>query len=261
MNALEPIVARTRLAVERRRAAVPLAALERAAAARASEDPPRAFAEALARPGLSIIAEHKRRSPSAGIIRDDLRLEAVVGAYTRGGASALSVLTEEESFGGRLDDLARARAVSPLPILRKDFVVDAYQVAESLSAGADAILLIVAALAASELAELYELARSLGLGVLVEVHDEPELEVAAGLEPEVIGINNRDLSTLQVDTGRTMAMLPEVPPGALIVSESGFRTRDELERLVGAGVDAVLVGEALMGAPDIETACRTLVGV
>jgi indole-3-glycerol phosphate synthase len=258
VSALIPIVERTRRDVGARRTATPPAAVERAAMERLDADPPRPFAAALRRPGLSVIAEHKRSSPSAGLIRDELALEDVVGAYERGGAAALSVLTESHSFGGSLDDLARARAASRLPILRKDFIVDAYQVVESLAAGADAILLIVAALGPAELEGFHSQARSLGLGVLVEGHDEAELERAAGLGAEVIGINNRDLTTLAVDTERTFLLRAHVPSGTVVVSESGWRTRAELERLAAAGVDAVLVGEALMRSADIEAACRGL---
>jgi indole-3-glycerol phosphate synthase len=232
--------------------------LEAAARDRAPADPPRPFAAALGRPGLSVIAEHKRSSPSAGLIRDGIELEEVVGAYERGGAAALSVLTEPDSFGGSLADLARARAASRLPILRKDFIVDRYQVVESMAAGADAILLIVAALAPPALAGLHAQALGLGLGVLVEVHDEAELEVAAGIGAAVIGVNNRDLTTLRVDPERTFELLPRIPPGTVTVSESGWRTRAELDRLQSAGVDAVLIGEALMRSADIESACRDL---
>jgi indole-3-glycerol phosphate synthase len=258
MNALEPIVAQTRVRVAERRQHLPLRELERRAAELAARAPRRGFAEALARPGLSVIAEHKRRSPSAGLIRDDLALEDVVVAYARGGAAALSILTEEDSFGGSLDDLRRARDAVRLPILRKDFVVDPYQVPEALVAGADAILLIVAALSAAELEELCGQARAFGLDALVEVHDGAELELAASLGPEVIGINNRDLTTLEVDTGRTLSLLPDVPPGTSVVAESGFRTRAQLDELLDAGVDGVLIGEALMRSEDIERACRAL---
>ena len=213
MNELERIVARTRAELVDRRAARPPAEVQAAAAERAALDPPRPFADALSRPGLSVIAEHKRRSPSAGTIREGLKIEDVVGAYERGGAAALSVLTEHVGFGGTLDDLRRARAAATLPILRKDFVVDPYQVTESMAAGADAILLIVAALAPGELAGLYAQAQRFGLGVLVEVHDAPELELAVQLHPQVIGINNRDLTTLQVDTERTHELLAGVPAG------------------------------------------------
>ncbi len=260
MNALTPIIDRTREGIDRRRAQMPVVEVERAARERTRADPPRPFEAALARPGLSVIAEHKRRSPSAGLIRAGIALEEVVGAYQRGGAAALSVLTEGASFGGALGDLARARSTSGLPILRKDFVVDPYQVVESLAAGADAILLIVAALAPAQLGELHSQARSLGLGVLVEVHDESELEVAAGVGATVIGINNRDLTTLAVDPERTFQLLPRMPAGSVVVSESGWRTRPELERLGSGGVDAVLIGEALMRSSDIESACRELAG-
>ncbi|HEY2317587.1 MAG TPA: indole-3-glycerol phosphate synthase TrpC [Solirubrobacteraceae bacterium] len=258
MNALTPIIEQTRRDVAVRARTTPSEALRRAAEERVRDDPPRGFAAALRGPGISIIAEHKRSSPSAGVIRDDLVLEDVVAAYERGGAAAVSVLTEPHSFAGSLDDLAAARAAAGLPILRKDFIVDPYQVVESTAAGADAILLIVAAVPAAELERLHAEAVALGLGVLVEVHDRAELEVAAGIGAEVIGINNRDLTTLGVDTERTFELLDGMPDGAVVVSESGWRTRSELERLARAGVDAVLVGEALMRASDIEAACLKL---
>jgi indole-3-glycerol phosphate synthase len=259
VNRLDPIVAATREEVARRREVVPPASLEEAGAARRAEDEPmRGFAEALARPGLSVIAEHKRRSPSAGVIREGLVLEDVVGAYERGGASALSILTDGPSFGGSLDDLRAARAGVGLPLLRKDFIVDPYQVHESFAAGADAILLIVAALPAQELAALHSEALSLGLSALVEVHDAAELELALGLGARVIGINNRDLKTLEVDTARTFELLPRVAGRALVVSESGFSRPAQLDELARAGVDGVLIGEALMRSPDLEAACRQL---
>ena len=256
MNALDPIIASTREEVARRRDRVPDAELEREAAPRMTELRP--FADALARPGLSVIAEHKRRSPSAGVIRADLQLEDVVGAYERGGAAALSILTEGPSFGGSLEDLRAARAASALPILRKDFVVDPYQLHEALAAGADAILLIVAVLDQPELERLHEVALSLGLAALVEVHDEPELERATAVGARLIGINNRDLTTLQVDIRRTFELLPGVPAGTTIVAESGLRTARDLAELEDAGVDAVLIGEALMRSSDIEAAARAL---
>jgi indole-3-glycerol phosphate synthase len=258
VNRLDPIVAAAREEVVRRREAVPPAEVEAAVARRVADDDVRDFAGTLARPGLSVIAEHKRRSPSAGLIRDDLVLEDVVGAYERGGASALSILTEGPSFGGSLDDLRAARAAVGLPLLRKDFIVDPYQVHESFAAGADAILLIVAALPAHELAALHSEALSLGLSALVEVHDAAELEVALGLGARVIGINNRDLKTLEVDTARTFELLPRVAGHAVVVSESGFSRPAQLEELALAGADGVLIGEALMRSPDVETACRAL---
>jgi indole-3-glycerol phosphate synthase len=258
VNALDPIIASTRRDVAARREATPPDAVRRAAEDRVAADPLRPFTTALRAPGISIIAEHKRSSPSAGVIRDDLALEDVVAAYERGGAAALSVLTEAHSFAGSLNDLAAARETARLPILRKDFIVDSYQVVESLARGADAILLIVAALRPAELERLHAEAVGLGLSVLVEVHDRRELDVAAGVGAAVIGINNRDLTTLKVDTARTFELRDAVPADAVVVSESGWRTRAELERLAAAGIDAVLIGEALMRSPDIEDACREL---
>lgn len=252
---LEGILARTREDLDTRRLELPLDALAREAEARSEFRP---FAAALARPGLSLIAEHKRRSPSAGTIREDLELEDVVGAYERGGAAALSVLTDGPSFGGTLRDLRRARRASPLPILRKDFILDTYQLLEAVVAGADAVLLIVAALPPRDLARLHAEASELGLATLVEVHNATELEVAAELGAPIIGINNRDLTTLEVDTRTTFELLGRVPAHATVVAESGFRSRSELDELSAAGLDAVLMGEALMRSPDLERACRRL---
>jgi indole-3-glycerol phosphate synthase len=220
----------------------------------------RPFAEALSRPGTSVIAEHKRRSPSAGVIREGAELTEVVQAYERGGAAAVSILTEPFHFGGSLDDLRAGRAATNLPVLRKDFIVDPYQVVESAAAGADAILLIVAALEPDALGELAREAWALDLDVLVEVHDEDELEAALDVEAEVIGINNRDLGDFSVDIERTYELLSDVPTGKTVVSESGFSTREQLDELDRVGVDAVLIGETLMRAPDLEAACRELTG-
>ena len=258
MSELEQILESTRVEVDRRREAVSQRELERAAQRRRERDPVRPFRSALDAPGLTLIAEHKRRSPSAGTIRDGLSLAHVVQAYERGGAGALSVLTEPTRFGGSLDDLATARRASRLPILRKDFVVDVYQVYESAAACADAILLIVAALAQAQLERLRAEAAALGLEVLVEVHDRTELERACAAGAEVIGINNRNLATLNVDPRRTFELLPLVPAGGVVVSESGFSRRQQLEEIAEQGVDAVLVGEALMRSLDIEAACRAL---
>jgi indole-3-glycerol phosphate synthase len=261
MNVLIEIVEDTRAAVARRATSVPLSALiEAGEQRRAGEDQARDFRAALAAPGLSVIAEHKRSSPSAGVIRADLELADVVSAYERAGARALSVLTEESRFGGALADLAAARTASGLPILRKDFIVEEYQVYEALAGGADAILLIVAALDTGTLIRLHSLATQLGLATLVEVHDGLELDAAHEIGAEIVGINNRDLTTLKVDVERTYELLPDVRDGALVVAESGFREHTQLARLQQAGVDAVLVGEALMRAPDIETATRDLLG-
>jgi len=260
VNALTEIIAATRADVARRRAARPLSAVQADASGRLSDDPPRSLAAALSRPGLSVIAEHKRRSPSAGVIREDLSLHDVIGAYERAGASALSVLTDARSFGGSLADLEQARAISNLPILRKDFIVDPYQVPEALASGADAILLIVAALDDGELEALYGQALGLGLEVLVEIHDEAELARALALRAAVIGINNRDLTTLEVDTNRCRRLVPLIGSDTVVVAESGYRSRTDVEALSDLGVDAVLVGEALMRSPNIEAACRVLTG-
>jgi indole-3-glycerol phosphate synthase len=259
MSVLDRIVDATREDVERRRRDVPLAQLEQQAAG-SREDRP--FSEALTRPGISVIAEHKRRSPSAGEIRLGASVTDVVRAYERGGAAALSILTEQRHFGGSLDDLREARAASVLPILRKDFVVDPYQVYESAVAGADAILLIVAALDDEDFALLHREALGLDLDVLVEVHDEEELERALEVvDADVIGINNRDLTDFSVDVERTYELLSDVPAGKTVVSESGFNTREQLDDLERVGVDAVLIGEGLMRATDIEAACRELTGM
>ena len=255
MNTLDRIVDATRREVARSRAEVPLADLERQLVAR-SEDRP--FTEALVHPGISLIAEHKRRSPSAGAIRDGASVTEIVSAYERAGAAALSILTEREHFGGSLDDLREARAASRLPILRKDFTIDHYQLFESAAAGADAILLIVAALEPRQLARLHAEALALDLDVLVEVHDERELEVALELDADVIGINNRDLTDFSVDLQRTFELLSDIPAGKTVVSESGIATREQLDELERVGVDAVLIGEALMRAEDVEAACRAL---
>jgi indole-3-glycerol phosphate synthase len=257
VSVLDRIVEDTRDEVVRRRETVPLARLEAAIAQRPEGRP---FWEALLRPGISLIAEHKRRSPSAGRIREDSTVDDIVLAYERGGAAALSILTEPFHFGGSLDDLRTARAVSELPVLRKDFIVDPYQLYESAAAGADAILLIVAALEPDVLYELLHEARALDLDALVEIHDERELEVALDVEADVLGINNRDLGDFSVDIERTFDLLADIPAGKTVVSESGFTTRDQLDELDRVGVDAVLIGETLMRAPDVEDATRRLTG-
>jgi len=257
MSTLERIVDETRDEVARRREVVPFDRLE---AALEERPPGRPFQEALLMPGISVVAEHKRRSPSAGTIREGASVTDVVRAYERGGAAAVSVLTEPFSFGGSLEDLREARAAVQLPVLRKDFIVDPYQLYESAAAGADAILLIVAALDQDDLRELYRTARGLDLDVVVEVHDEAELERALDVDADVLGINNRDLSDFTVDIERTFELLSDVPAGKTVMSESGFSSREQLDELERVGVDAVLVGETLMRAPDIEATLRGLTG-
>jgi indole-3-glycerol phosphate synthase len=257
VNVLERIVEATHKEVRRRRKEVSLADLEAHLAVRGDDRP---FSEALTRPGISVIAEHKRRSPSAGEIRKGATVEEIVTAYERGGAAALSILTEGPHFAGSLDDLRAAQDSCRLPILRKDFIVDVYQVYESAAWGADAILLIVAALDDRELALLHREALALDLDVLVEVHDEEELcRALEGLDADVIGINNRDLTDFSVDVQRTYELLSDVPAGKTVVSESGFHERSQLDDLERVGVDAVLIGERLMRAPDPEGALRGLI--
>jgi indole-3-glycerol phosphate synthase len=257
VTVLDRIVEDTRDEVSRRREAMPLARLEAAIAERPEGRP---FSEALLQPGISLIAEHKRRSPSAGPIREGSSVREIVGAYERGGAAALSVLTEPFHFGGSLDDLREARAASELPVLRKDFTVDPYQLYESAAGGADAILLIVAALEPDDLYELLREAGALDLDALVEVHDERELEVALDVEADVLGLNNRDLTDFSVDIERTYALLSDIPAGKTVVSESGYSRREQLDELERVGVDAVLIGETLMRADDVEAAARALAG-
>jgi len=256
-NVLERIVDVTRGEVRKRRQAVPLADLEARVHAREG----RPFSEALIGPGVSVIAEHKRRSPSAGEIRAGATVTDIARAYERGGAAALSILTEGAHFGGSLADLEEALAATNLPILRKDFIVDPYQVYESAAVGADAILLIVAALEPDDLAALHREALGLDLDVLVEVHDEEELSTALEvIDADVIGINNRDLTDFSVDVERTYELLSDVPAGKTVVAESGFHSREQLEELERVGIDAVLIGETLMRAPDPEAALRDLAG-
>jgi indole-3-glycerol phosphate synthase len=253
---LEPLIEATRERLEERKRGRPFGDLARAVAELSGPDRP--FTEALSRPGTSLIAEYKRRSPSAGTIREAASVTEIVRAYERGGAAALSILTEYDHFGGSLADLEEARRASELPILRKDFVVDPYQIYEAKAAGADAVLLVVGALSVEQLGSLGGIARELELDAIVEVHDEAELERALEVDADVIGINNRNLEDFTVNLQTTFDLLADVPAGKTVVSESGIFTRADVEELEGVGVDAVLVGEALMKAPDPEQACRDL---
>ena len=252
---LDELVGATREAVHRRKRERPLAELEREAG---SQPEGRPFAEALSHPGTSLIAEHKRRSPSAGTIREGASCADVVSAYERGGAAALSVLTEEAHFGGSLADLREARAATELPLLRKDFTIDRYQLYEAKAAGADAVLLVVGAMTQNELAGLYREAHALDLDAIVEIHDEEELDRALEVDADVLGINNRDLEDFSVDIQRTFDLLADVPAGKVVVSESGIQSREQIDELEQVGVDAVLIGESLMRAPDPEAAVREL---
>jgi indole-3-glycerol phosphate synthase len=254
---IEQLISAAREGVEERRGHVPQEALESRLSSRGEDRP---FREALVRPGLSLIAEFKRRSPSAGDISTSAAVADQVGAYERGGAAALSVLTDERHFGGSLEDLRAARAACGLPILRKDFIVEPYQLYEAAVNGADAVLLIVRALDDGALRSLYEEARGLDLDCLVEVHDAAELDRALELDADVIGVNNRNLDSGSVDISTTYELMPDVPAGKTVVAESGISGRAELDELERVGVDAVLIGEALMGAADAEAKTRELAG-
>jgi indole-3-glycerol phosphate synthase len=255
MGMIEELVDAARTGAERRRAEVPLEELEGRLAERPEQRP---FGEALVRPGLSLIAEFKRRSPSAGDIRAGATPAEIARGYEEGGAAALSVLTDSPHFGGSLEDLRDAREACVLPVLQKDFTIDRYQLYEAAVAGADAVLLIVAALEQQQLARLYDEARGLDLDVVVEVHSEAELETALTVDAEVIGINNRNLDNFTVDVATTFELITDVPAGKTVVSESGIADRATLEELDRVGVDAVLIGEALMRADDPAAKVREL---
>ena len=222
---------------------------------------PRGFARALRRPGeVAVIAEHKRRSPSAGPIAPRSDAGRVCKAYADAGAAAVSVLTEGAHFGGAVADLEAARAACGVPILRKDFLLDPVQVAEARAAGADAVLLIVRALEAPRLRELAAQAADYGMDALVEVHDAEELDAALAAGATLVGINGRDLRTFTTDFARIEALAADVPEGVTLVGESGVRNPADVERLGAAGVHAVLVGTALMRADDPAAALAELVG-
>ncbi|MBV9119259.1 MAG: indole-3-glycerol phosphate synthase TrpC [Chloroflexi bacterium] len=221
---------------------------------------PRDFHGALRRPGLSVIAEVKRRSPGAGSINETVDPAEQAATYSSAGAVAVSVLTDSKFFGGSADDLSAVRARVEAPVLRKDFVIDSYQVWEARALGADAVLLIVAALDKPRLVAFQQLARDLGLAALVEVHNEAEVETALAAGARLIGINNRDLQTMTVDVGTTARLRPLIPAEVTLVSESGLRTADDVARVAEAGIDAVLVGEALMASDDPAALLRSFTG-
>lgn len=253
---LDVIVARTRERVRAGRAAQTAADLEREAAAR--EPRGAAFTTVLSGPGLHVIAECKRRSPSRGVIRREYDAAAIAASYEAAGAAAISVLTEPEFFGGSLEDLEGVRGRVRAPVLLKDFVLDRRQLLEARARGADAALLIVAALRDGELHALLLEARALGLAPLVEVHDEADLERALAAGADLIGVNNRDLRTLRVDTGTARALISRVPPGVPAVAESGLSSHAEIVALREAGYAGFLVGEACLAAADPGAALRIL---
>jgi indole-3-glycerol phosphate synthase len=256
---LDDILARTRADLAARKAKKPLSDLEKGLPTGPTA---RSLAKALrpGRPGeqVTCIAEFKRRSPSAGWIREGAKPDEVARLYAAAGAAALSVLTDEPFFGGTLDDLTTAHAATTLPVMRKDFIVDAYQLAEARVAGADAALLIVAALTDSEMSALLAVGQLYGLELLVEAHDAEEARRAVAAGARVIGINNRDLKTFTVDRDLTVRLRGEIPTERILVAESGIRDAADVKRLRDAGVDAMLVGETLMRAEDPGATLRAL---
>ncbi len=258
-GALGAICAETRTRIAAARNAVGLEAMRARALA---APPPRGFCRALthrvAEGSFALVAEIKRASPSGGLIRADFDPAALAKSYRVGGATCLSVLTEGPHFQGKTEHLQAARGAADLPVLRKDFILDPWQVFESRAIGADCILLIMAALTDTEALELEALARALDMDVLAEVHDREELGRALGLQTPLIGINNRNLKTLDTDLQITLDLAPEIPPERFVISESGIRSHDDLNRLAGVAVHAFLVGEHLMRQPDVVAATRAL---
>ncbi|HET9147778.1 MAG TPA: indole-3-glycerol phosphate synthase TrpC, partial [Acetobacteraceae bacterium] len=208
-----------------------------------------------------LITEIKKASPSAGLIRPDFDPAVLARAYRDGGAVCLSVLTDGPHFQGAIAHLQEARAAVDLPVLRKDFILDIWQVYESRAMGADAILLILAALSDEDARELEELAQALDMNVLLEVHDEAELDRASGMQARIVGINNRNLKTMTTSLEVSERLAPQVPPERFVVAESGIRNFSDIERLKKAGIQGVLVGESLMRQPDVTRATRTLLGL
>lgn len=255
---LDEIIANKRIEVAERQRQTPLAELRaRAQAALLARD----FGRALVGDHVALICEIKRMSPSKGELNVEPDLTRRAQAYASSGAAAISVLTDYKFFGGSLDDLDAVRAVVHIPVLRKDFIVDEYQVFESRASQADALLLIVRALSDAQLRDYLTLTHALGMAALVEVHDEAELERALAADARIIGINNRNLADFSVDLATTERLAPRIPAGHVIVAESGAFRRRDVERVGRAGAHAVLVGEALMRAPDIGAKVRELTSV
>jgi indole-3-glycerol phosphate synthase len=255
---LDEILDETKRTVGYCRVKVPLADLEKQASAVAA---PRSLGRALrSATGMACIAEFKRRSPSKGWIHREADPVAVAAAYEAAGAAAMSVLTDTPFFGGSLEDLRKARSTARLPILRKDFVLDPYQVVEARAAGADAVLLIVAALRDQDLRELLAETELWGMEALVETHDEAEIARAVDVGARIIGINHRDLRTFEMDMDLAVRMRPKIPTDRLVVAESGIHSAADVARMREAGIDAVLVGESLMRAADPSAALRALLG-
>jgi indole-3-glycerol phosphate synthase len=257
MSVLDEIVANTRAELARRKVFVSRAALERECAATPAA---RDFESALrASPGaVRLIAEVKKASPSRGVLASGLDPAALATTYATGGAHAISVLTDEKYFRGSLDDLRRVRAAVGVPLLRKDFTIDEYQLWEARAAGADAVLLIVSILETTELRELLAAAKGLGLAALVECHTAAELDRALAVGSRIVGINNRDLTNFETRITTTLDLLPLIPPGPIVVSESGFFTAADVRQVVSAGAHAILVGEGLVRAADVPAKIREL---
>ena len=253
---LNKIIAKKREEVEQRKRSLPISSLKERIAQRQA---PLDFALALSGDSTRLIAEVKRASPSRGLLCPNFNPVELAKTYAQGGAAAISVLTEANYFEGSIDHLAAIREEVRLPLLRKDFIFDRYQIHESSAYGADALLLIVAILSQEQLEELLALSRSLGLSCLVEVHNKAEVERALLSGAEIIGINNRDLNTFTVDINTTHRLRPLIPRGRVVVSESGIRSRGDIEKLKGWGVNAVLVGETLITADDIPNKMRELI--
>lgn len=258
MSVLDRIIAYKREEVAARRAARPLRVVEAEANAQPS---PRGFTDALKHRAPALIAEIKKASPSKGLIRTNFDPVALARAYAEGGAACLSVLTDAPSFQGHEDFLIAARAACALPVLRKDFMIDAWQIAESRAIGADAVLIIMAAVDDELARDLLDAAGAFGMDALVEVHDESELERALKLGAQLIGVNNRSLATFETDLATTERLARLIPADRLFVSESGIFTHADVQRLQRAGARAFLVGESLMREADVEGATRRLLGL
>ena len=254
---LDEICEHKRGEVDAAKAAMPLSDIEDRIE---NAGPARDFRAAFRGNGISLIAEVKRASPSKGVLMDNMDPATLGAIYERSGAVAISVLTDEKYFQGSLADLVSVRRAVDVPCLRKEFIIDPYQIYESRAASADAILLIVRILSDEELREFQALAHELGMACLVETHDAAEVERALEADAAIIGINNRDLTTFEVDMMRTLEIKKMVPGGKVLVSESGIHTRDDVRRLEKGGVDAILVGEALVTSDDISGTIRELLG-
>jgi indole-3-glycerol phosphate synthase len=255
---LDEIVADVAIELAAKKRRMPLTEMVRNAEA---QSPPLDFTSALQGNSVRLIAEVKRASPSMGVIRPNFNPLEIAGIYGTNGAAAISILTEPKYFQGSLDylrDIKKSLAAEPMPLLRKDFITDPYQVFEARAYGADGILLIVAILTTEKLSELLQLSHQLGMMSLVEVHTERELNIAVRSNAKIIGINNRDLNTFKVDLQTTARLRPLIPPDRIVVSESGIKSRQNMQKLKEWGINAALIGEALMTAPDIAVKMKEL---